>query len=122
MLTTAGPCLSTRSVKSGNWAAPASGTASTKARRMRLNMRIPAKRLEYRFTTAAPALAARRPPEFERVGDLHHRRRRRFAQHGHHVVRNAAHVDINRPLVRQALWRLRLGHRLDEYRHRRQAV
>src|SRR5262245_62826261 len=104
MLTTAGPCFSTSSVKSGNWAAPASGTASRNMRRTRLNMSMLVKRsvVEYRFIPTAPASSARRSPEFERVGDLHHRRRRRLAQHGHHMVGDAPHIDVDRALVRQA--------------------
>src|ERR1700741_2332001 len=119
MLTTALPWSSTRRVKSGS-----SRTACANA----LAQKTASQRLTHALTTFILDLPkpvyGLRLAILDRVGDALHASGRRLADHGHHVVGDFARINVDRAHAgKPGAHRIAASfERLDEHRHRSEAV
>src|SRR4051812_42965468 len=123
MLTTELPCSSTNRVKSG------SSRAWAKTLRQKAASQRPARDLTARigespisWLRCVPALL--RTAELDGIGNALHARRRRFPDHGNHVLRHFLGIDMDGAHARQPRPHRVAApfQRLDEHGHRRQAV
>src|SRR6266446_10688994 len=116
ILTTVLPCSSTRRVKSGSTCVCARTVIQDAASH---SVTSP-----LRTRIVAPCLSLVRTTKFDRVSDALHAHRWRLPNHGHHVIRDLASIDVDRAHAREpGAHRIASAReRLDEHRHRRETV
>src|SRR5690349_13039177 len=119
MFTTALPCSSTMREKSGRICCPACAIAAAQ----NAASHRAAKALSTRMCPSpGGCFSLLMRPVFDRVGDALHADRGRLAHHRDHVVRDLAGVDVDRAHAGEAGARRAALERLDEHRHRGDAV
>ena len=96
MLTTAVPCSSTRRVKSGSSRACARRGQAEQSQTTERQGRFCC---SHRFVSSSPDAYCGYGRILDRVGDALHARRRRLADHGNHVIRHFAGIDVDRALL-----------------------
>src|SRR5262245_13651301 len=121
MLTTAGPCFSTSSVKSGSCAETAADAKNHSRKSQRFSM-VSRSFVGSWGTSVGLSYCSGGAFELQRIGYLHDRGGGCLPERRHHVIRNRPRIDVDRPLVRERRRNPGTRQRLYEHRYGGEAV